>query len=373
MTKKILASRLPYLDVLRIAGTVAVVLIHVCSPLVVAFGSIPESSWWVGHVLDSLSRWAVPVFVMISGAVLLEPGKDDPLSLESLFTFFSKRFWRLAVPLLGWSLFYAWYYHVFRGDPLSVTFSLRRMIFDQPYEHLYFLFLLLELAILTPWLKSLIKEIPFSATAFLTGLLVVIAAFWTQVRFLPPFFIPYLGYYLAGYVLKNVSFKSRSQVFFAAGGTMIAASTILLGTWLSFTGLIHLKDPLVWYEYTRVLVIVLSLGVFLLVKTLCQRSSVLAVLHNHSLMLRMLSSVTFGVYLIHPVVIDVLNHGAGISVMAGGFTLLRVVVVLSATLLLSGLLSYGIELVTRRVGRVFSGTRYVLKDPHAQFPYTHKR
>jgi len=386
MTKNLFVSRLPYLDVLRIAATVAVVLIHVCTPLVTAFGNIPESSWWLGHIFDSLSRWAVPVFVMISGAVLLDSDHLEqaalksrtrsplsPLSLEALWQFFTKRFWRLAVPLFGWTVLYGWYYHLFRGDPLSLSFSLRRIIFDQPYEHLYFLWLLLELAIITPWLKFLIKEITLSSTAFLTGLFFFITLFWTPLRLLFPFFIPYIGYYLAGYVLKKVQVQNSAHISLITGATFLAAMTIIFGTWLTFTGHIQLKDPLLFYDYTKALVVLMSLGVFVLVKHICQDASVARVLHRHSMILGLLSSVTFGVYLIHPVVIDVLNHGAGISVMSGTYTLLRIVSVLFATLLLSGLLSYGIELVTQRVRRFFSGTRYQLKDPHAQFPYTHKR
>jgi len=368
------SDHLPYLDVLRIIGTIAVVLIHVCSPLVVAYGTVSAASWWTGHVLDSLSRWAVPVFVMISGAVLLDSKKTSTavLSQEELTHFFTKRFWRLAVPLFVWTLFFAWYYHVFRGDPLSLDFSLRRIVFDQPYEHLYFLWLLLELAVITPWLKQLIKEIPFSSTVFLAGLFLGISVFWTQLRLLFPFFIPYIGYYLMGYVLKDVALK-KSLRNLVSVVTVASAVSIVFGTWLAFTDRVQLDHPLVLYEYTTVFVVVMSLGVFVLVRQICTRSGVREVLFKHSVPLRLLSSLTFGVYLVHPVVIDVLHHGAGISVMAGRNTFLRIVLVMSATLLLSGLLSYGIELVTRRMRRFFTGTRYVLKDPHAQFPSSHKR
>lgn len=371
-------DRLPYLDVLRILGTIAVVLIHVCSPLVVAFGTVSAASWWTGHILDSVSRWAVPVFVMISGAVLLSDtntsakSQQSHLSRAELMHFFTKRFWRLAVPLLAWTLFYAWYYHVFRGDPLSLGFSVRRIVFDQPYEHLYFLWLLLELAVITPWLKQLIKEVPFSSIAFLACLFLGISLFWTQVRLLFPFFIPYIGYYLMGYVLRDVVLK-KPQRNLVSLVTAASALSIIFGTWLAFTGKVELDHPLALYEYTTVFVVGLSLGVFMLVRQLCDKPAVSEALRKHELLLRVLSSVTFGVYLVHPVVIDVLNHGSGISVMTTENTLLNILVVMSATLLLSGLLSYGIELVAVRVRRFFTGTRYMLKDPHAQFPSSHKR
>ena len=63
-----------WLDNSRIIAILAVVFLHV-SAGVVTESVIGTESWWVGNLYDSLVRWCVPVFVMISGAVLLDHSK----------------------------------------------------------------------------------------------------------------------------------------------------------------------------------------------------------------------------------------------------------------------------------------------------------
>ena len=63
-------SRVYYLDVLRVIACMAVVMIHASAPYLGK--DIGSFNFWVGNVLDSLSRIAVPLFVMISGALMLD-------------------------------------------------------------------------------------------------------------------------------------------------------------------------------------------------------------------------------------------------------------------------------------------------------------
>src|SRR5258708_11246214 len=122
-----------FIDVLRIVAAVAVVAVHSATTVVGAYGKVSGSEWWLANTIDAASRWAVPIFVMISGAVILDPAK-----YEGLATFYKKRLKRILLPLAFWIVVYAIANHFFRGDPLSVMFVLKRILFDQPYEHLYF-------------------------------------------------------------------------------------------------------------------------------------------------------------------------------------------------------------------------------------------
>ena len=64
------SRRIYYLDVLRVVACMAVVMIHASAPYLGK--DIGSFNFWVGNVLDSLSRVAVPLFVMISGALMLD-------------------------------------------------------------------------------------------------------------------------------------------------------------------------------------------------------------------------------------------------------------------------------------------------------------
>ena len=67
------------------------------------YGRIPAQLWWIGHIYDTLGRFCVPVFVMLSGALLLHRE-------SSLAQFFSRRFLRIILPFLFWSVVYALHY-----------------------------------------------------------------------------------------------------------------------------------------------------------------------------------------------------------------------------------------------------------------------
>lgn len=68
---------------MSVAAAFAVVLIHVSAGAVVKTDS---STWFASQVFGCLGRWAVPVFVMISGALLLSNPKHEPI-----LQFYSKR------------------------------------------------------------------------------------------------------------------------------------------------------------------------------------------------------------------------------------------------------------------------------------------
>ena len=88
-------SVVQYLDSLRALATIGVILIHISSPLVNMTWSKNMPYWWVGNVADSLVRFAVPVFLMLSGATML--GKE-----YSLTDFYKKRFLRVFLPFVFW-------------------------------------------------------------------------------------------------------------------------------------------------------------------------------------------------------------------------------------------------------------------------------
>ena len=91
-------QRINFLDYLRVFAIFFVVMLHAstqnwCSTDVNSF------AWQVFNIYDSLSRWAIPVFVMISGALFI-PRK---ISLSKIF---KKYILRLVISLVFWSLFY---------------------------------------------------------------------------------------------------------------------------------------------------------------------------------------------------------------------------------------------------------------------------
>ena len=69
-------ERLVYLDWLRLFATFMVVTIHVSAPYVgIPYYDAP-TSWLGANFYEAISRASVPLFVMISGALLLSDGRE---------------------------------------------------------------------------------------------------------------------------------------------------------------------------------------------------------------------------------------------------------------------------------------------------------
>ncbi|MGL5318730.1 MAG: acyltransferase [Bacteroidales bacterium] len=92
-----------WIDVLRFIAIFMVICIHCCDPFNVSPEARlnPEFNFW-GTVYGSFLRPCVPLFVMITGLLLLPVRMDFGL-------FYRKRLLRIAVPFLIWSVLYNLY------------------------------------------------------------------------------------------------------------------------------------------------------------------------------------------------------------------------------------------------------------------------
>ncbi len=215
-----------YLDVARILACIAVVAIHSVGLSTVLLSQGPAASWWTTTIVTSFSVWAVPVFVMISGALLLNPPKQ-----ESAKAFFTKRLWRVGIPALVWIPLYFVVDHFYRGDSLNPAFLLHRLIFSS-YDHLYFLVLIVQLYLLTPMLRVIVKNVSSGSFSLLILLFFLIAIFWRKSSFSGTMFVPFIGYYLLGaYLVKQKLSKALTPLWV---GMFLGADFLLLSSLFLF-------------------------------------------------------------------------------------------------------------------------------------------
>ncbi len=90
------AGRIFWLEVVRAVAIAGVVFLHSASPGLYLVDSLPRADWRFAIVVDGLTRPAVPLFFMASGALLLRR--------EFSFADLGRRLPRLVVPLLAWSI-----------------------------------------------------------------------------------------------------------------------------------------------------------------------------------------------------------------------------------------------------------------------------
>ncbi|MGH0029444.1 MAG: acyltransferase [Myxococcota bacterium] len=322
-----------WIDALRMAAAVAVVLLHVSAEPVVLVKDRSSLVWWTGNLLDSAMRWCVPIFVMLSGALLLDRRK------ESSRTFFTRRVRRLALPILAWTLAYFAFQAARRGWPGWGEIG-SKLLEGRPEYHMWYVYMTLGLYLWTPLLRRFVARVDRRTLWATTGAALLVAALHDALysfRGVPMFrsvftlYLPYLGYYLAGHVLLHhrprVPLPLLLAIVAACVGVVAAGTHFLMERW----GI--LPAGLYLYEYLSPPVVVMSLAVFLI----GMRIPAPAAGSAGDRIVRDMSAATLGIYLIHPMLIVLLRR-QGISAVelgAAGAPVVALVVVVAAYLLVS--------------------------------------
>lgn len=288
-----------WLDALRVISTISVVILHVSSAVLYKYGTVSNSIWNTANIYDGMVRFCVPVFFMISGALLLS--KDYELS-----DFFKRRFFRIIPPLVFWSLIYIYYDYAVIGEKTFTVIAAIKMVirnlFSGSQYHLWFVYTLLGLYLFIPvlrqWTKNATnKNILYFLIVWFVTILYNIPNIKAYLPNIPlANFSGYIGYLVLGYYLSNLSVKNK----------VMPILCIVLGMIITIYGtyyITHKNNTFYEYFYGNLTpnVLLCSTGVFLLVKTLVVKNkrvkNVILFLSNHS----------FGVYLVHVLVLTLLS------------------------------------------------------------------
>lgn len=151
------SKRLPIPDdLIRTLAIFLVVLLHASNEALQA-SSVPASYWWTAVVYKSLSLACVPLFVMLSGALLLQPAKLD----EPIRVFLKKRLSRIGLAFAFWSAVYlAWSFFITQTPVTlnNIGLGIVRDLFTGAYYHFWFVYLLIGLYLITPILRVVIAK-----------------------------------------------------------------------------------------------------------------------------------------------------------------------------------------------------------------------
>lgn len=133
------ADRTVYFDYLRVFATFAVMILHISAQNWYAT-DVNSFEWQVFNLFDSIVRWSVPVFVMISGSLFLS--REIPLR-----KIYSKYIFRMAISFLVWSVIYAIFTE---GDIIN---KLSAAV--QGKYHMWFVLMIIGLYMCIPIIKSI--------------------------------------------------------------------------------------------------------------------------------------------------------------------------------------------------------------------------
>lgn len=195
------------LDILRIIAAIMVIIQHVLAIYIFRTRDNLPGYATTANLFMSLSVFAVPIFVMLSGAFLLDDNKN-----KHYYKFYKKTINRIIIPMIIWSLLYFLYTMLktliaFKsGQDVSFSEPVINLINGRPYYHIWYLYMVTGLYIIVPILirlKEDIGEVKFFYVG-IVSLLLGIVIYFTCNLFWILWFTEYLGYFILGYSIRKI-------------------------------------------------------------------------------------------------------------------------------------------------------------------------
>ena len=295
-------------DLIRTIAIIAVIVLHATRDATSFQPTAPFEvwRWWMVDIYQSVSRTGVPLFVMLSGALLLQPSKNETLS-----TFFKKRWVRIGLPFLFWgAVYFAW--RVFALHEVLTSSSIIQGILSGPYFHFWYLYMLVGLYILTPILRIVVAHIDRKTFKY-----------FIIVWVLGPLIIPILG--LLGYNLDGNLLTIPWWVGYYMLGVylltvrarrLILLSLLLLGLALTAVGTYLIAATVggtltyFFQEYFSPTMILSAVTLFLLLNTIQAPPNQTESRHPKiKWLLSKISQNTLSIFLLHVIILDTLQLG----------------------------------------------------------------
>lgn len=290
-----------WIDLLRAVVSFGVIMIHVSADVITEWGVLPQDWWWAANIEDSLVRGCVPVFVMVSGALLL------PIQ-EDFQDFFRKRLYRVMIPFIAWTLLYLlWKKHFYEPD-LGGAEALRRIAGSGVHFHLWFLYILIGLYLVTPLFRIWAAHASGRDIFYFLALWLFVSSFLPRLPFRIQIPIEpaqgFIGYFVLGHFLRQYAIEK----WIPGARALWAASLLVCVIGTAFLSARSHAFQSLFYDNLSPNVIFYTASFFILAKYAGPVFEKQLPFHLRSLVLS-LSKASFGIYLIHPMILDALAKG----------------------------------------------------------------
>jgi surface polysaccharide O-acyltransferase-like enzyme len=309
------SDRIVWIDLIRVASLYSVVVLHIAAVAASAFGSIPMNWWWGANLIDAAVRPCVPLFVMVSGALLLYPGREQPFRV-----FLRRRVSKVVIPLLAWSVLYAIWRIAFHGQSITLLQFFRQLVTGMGGAvslHLWFLYLIVSLYLITPILRVYVRHASTSNQLYFAALWLLASAVrpLLEARLglvvglsLEPV-TGFVGYFVLGSTLRKLPRRplSRGWIWTCTGVYLTGYAVAAAGTYLLTRRAGALDES--FYGYLSLNVIAMSIAGFVLLGELGRRLDEAPRTARWRSALATCSVLGLGAYLVHAMVIEALQAG----------------------------------------------------------------
>jgi surface polysaccharide O-acyltransferase-like enzyme len=301
-------------DLIRTFGIILVVLLHASNEYYTAIQQTSLESpvyWWSSTIYKSFALPCVPLFVILSGALLLQPSKTN----EPIRFFLKKRFNRIGLAFLFWSVVYLVWAFMVSETPITfdnVVAGTLYSLFSGSYYHFWFLYLIVGLYLLTPILRKIVSVKDPKILKYLILLWFVDVAVVPLVQLITGYSLNdtvfvvggFIGYFVLGVYLQRV--KVRSSTLYVL--FFLSFIFTIVSTWVMHFHLDSLGQNYFFFGYLSVNVILASAAVFMLLSKLTVNWS----RNVHPFVSRVVHAIgknTLPIYMFHLIVLETLQRG----------------------------------------------------------------
>lgn len=285
-------SRFFWADSIRVIAIYFVIFLHTGSLLT----SVSSKIFSVSAAYN-LARTSVPLFIILSGALLLT--KD-----ESYKDFFKKRYSRILFPWIFWTIIYFFWYAYSKHQSISISSA--RSIYQLFFSGFWFLPLIASIYFFTPLLRIFVRHAKTRDLLFGVALWFVFASIFPFFQLIIGSGLPYnnsavqyIGYFILGYAFVKVKLSKR-----------ILHRTIavfVLSLIISFIS-IFLPNGAILNEYPYLFLspfaVFNSVAFFALLYAVCVLFEKKIPQRAEKIMASM-SRATLGIYLIHFIILEI--------------------------------------------------------------------
>ncbi|RKR85502.1 surface polysaccharide O-acyltransferase-like enzyme [Mucilaginibacter gracilis] len=296
-------ENLDWINNLRIIALFAVIILHTTSPVLETYNKGPLNIWMVGNFYNSLVRFAVPVFVMISGALLLH--RDYEIG-----DFLKKRLVRIVIPFLFWSLIYIAYEYynediAYTGNVGETLHQVLHFLKYGSSYHLWYVYMLIGLYLFVPIIGKFVRNATQNELLYFLIMWFVVMLLGQPYlsRFKPQidlrYFEGFVGYLVLGHYL---AFKPLPKKRIGLWAAVFLATLLLIfgGTYLLFKHYNGISTLL--YEPLSPSILLIASSVFMLGRLYTPKVPQFIITTRD-----FLGRYNYGIYLSHALVLSILS------------------------------------------------------------------
>ncbi|MGI6498266.1 MAG: acyltransferase [Oscillospiraceae bacterium] len=308
----------PYLNVLRCAAMYLVVMLHSFAPFYTNISLFGTRTWWAMNLMTPITRMGVPLFFMISGYLALSKERT-----RQIRPFYQKQIGKLILPFLFWNLFYFIFNGFLYHNSMNPLLFFTQLFQHGSKYHLWFLYQIIALYLLAPFLKRIVDHCSFKELFLLLFLILLqpsVFHFFNTIQTtisIAPFkalIEGYAGFFLYGYLLGTVTLSPRIKGLIYLGGIMGLSLSVFGNHWMSSPQLLNFQ----WNAGYSITHFLTSGACFVFIKDRFKAQDQPPRRWKSTLTLwaNRISKLTFGIYLSHVMMLELfraLQHAAGIT------------------------------------------------------------